>query len=1112
MFGTQTRVFAIAGAVLLCAVASFAANDFITAEFVETVTGKPNATTNGKLYYYYDSTTPANSRLRFEYSLPGKISVIKLYNYTDDSVFSMCTGKTCTGIYISEDPDPWYPDSATYNQAQNPTTGSYYWYTRKTVTGQQVKRILMNQDKAAANPILKIEFNDGRILDIKNSVRNPNGYNANHAKFKIESGYNCPKPNCPLYADIVFVLDNSGSVNGTEWTISKDFVRKLLGKYEFGPKAVEAAVIQFQGNYKHKNCKKKVIDECKTCYTDHEFKTYSVPNKLTAKIIAGKSDSVTYDFDSLNKSLNNKRPESHGTCQGFGLQLAMSVFDKSPRNKNKDKPNRIVIVVTDGQDFCPVRTTNAANKLKKNYGAFIFEVGVGIPSCGKNYHQTFLKGLASSIGSANTTAYYDVKNYDKVKEMSDILFKPICRFSTSDCGSACHGFCGCANCYCPYCNDTGSYCYNNTCKTDGKSSTGCESKEVPCPKGDICTSYVCQGDKSGNERCRSVSNPCTEKKNQYPGKCREVLCNPSKGGCYVQVNDVYCQKQFGNACLQYECTPLKEKPVDSVSGCRVKVNKTKDYQAQLDKNGKGACFAAKCDPITGNLSEVPSCKSKNDLCYTAECKQDDKGTYKCEQIDKNRPNDTVCHKYQCDATKGWIATATSCAVCTLCDTANGCKKVEGCYNCDSDKKKKCIAQGIKSSNSSYCVYGFCTNKAGSCNVIGEIANCLETMAKAAEEMNKAHPDKCYTPACGSTTGLCTLQEVPSTSIPKEFKQTKCMRPVCQKQKDGSWDWGYGPTEVNETCKSDACCFRECRDDEGCHEEDICMNRTTECETYSCVVSAGKPAECKVTKLQLEETECTREVCNASGIKIWVDKDLNAACPPPDKCHEPVCVNDTCSFVEKVSTEEDDVCNKYVCNPATGSFDKIPVCDDGEYCTEDICDVFGECSYEPIICSEKIAMEGYPCFEAICKEGEGKYKCERKLIHDAYIDVCGNCIVVKDDENTPENDDDNGSETSGSEANDDSSSRETNDASSIDFLECTGAPPRPLLTEGLAAASIALIIIAAVVGGVGLTASGVITTKTLIDRAKQADNQSAHTNPLYQTNDTEMSNPAFSDAA
>jgi len=252
----------------------------------------------------------------------------------------------------------------------------------------------------------------------------------------------------------------------------------------------------------------------------------------------------------------------------------------------------------------------------------------------------------------------------------------------------------------------------------------------------------------------------------------------------------------------------------------------------------------------------------------------------------------------------------------------------------------------------------------------------------------------------------------------------------------------------------------------------------------------------MTPANFSETECTKEVCQ-NGKKVLTIKDLNISCPPPDLCYLPLCYGGKCDWVKK-DPAGDDPCKVYTCDPATGKFSESPKFDDGLFCTTNICDVFGECSFEPIVCESQISMEGYPCFEARCKEEADNYKCVRKMRSNAYVDVCGNCIEEKESSVVATSS--SHSAVSGSSTGSDSFESmvvivKSSSEAVVDIVECTGAPPRPLLTEGLAAASIALIVIAAVVIGAGIAASGIIGTKILIDRAKQADNQSAHTNPL-----------------
>jgi len=363
------------------------------------------------------------------------------------------------------------------------------------------------------------------------------------------------------------------------------------------------------------------------------------------------------------------------------------------------------------------------------------------------------------------------------------------------------------------------------------------------------------------------------------------------------------------------------------------------------------------------------------------------------------------------------------------------------------------------------------------------------MQNEVKELNEVYSDRCYNPACGGN-GQCTTYY---TEPPSEMPKTACMKPVCRFQVNrGVWDWEYIQTEENIKCVSDSCTYRECRDDEGCHEEDICTNQTNECVTYSCEKdeSGEKPPQCVFKNANFTETECTIEVCE-DGKKVFKTKNVDEVCDKykGNLCVIARCLNGKCNYTNK-TVENMDLCLNYTCDPKTGEFTNRTKCEDGIYCTEDQCTVFGECKYIPISCSKELDMTNYPCFQARCKEDlQAKtYRCTRKLIQNAFIDVCGNCIIEG-----PKNE--NASSSS----------------SEIDLLECAGAPAKPLLTEGLAAATIGLIILGAVVAGAAVTASSVAGAKTLIERSKNANNQSAHSNPLYENGENELSNPAYQDS-
>jgi len=1177
MFGTQTRFVVVGAAVLFCAVATIATVDVITADFVETRTSLPNSTLRGKLYYYYDSANDGvNSRLRMEYTLPGGATVNNLNHYGDGALYSMCS--KCTGTRTTEKAKPWYynKNEGVYDKSneKDDATG-YYWYTLKVASSaSQVQRILMDGSGAGQSKISKIEMCDGRTLVLSNvKHESTNTYPATHAKFNVDQSLDCPKATCPVFADIVFVLDNSMSLDGTEWQQQIKFVEGVMDEFTFDYySGVEAAVIQFNGNFNFKkecnrNCfesgdkcwkQKQCLPTCVhkgdyatecPCKDDYDYGNVAYPGSKTATVFAGKDDGTGVKGLSASvRELKNDmktRPNNGMTCQGYGLELAMHVLDRSPRKDFAKKPYNIVIAVTDGGDQCPNKTIDAANKLRKEYGAFVIEIGVGMQENCHGYYKDFLRNLASKIGGTTTPAYYDVQDYAAIKTVAEQLFKPLCADfgNQTECGSDCYGFCGCGKCFCPDCVKSDSSCYDIGCKADAnnRTATGCNLTTIPCPiESDICTTYVCDGTKTGDARCTGYANPCTEKYQEAPGTCREVYCNPSKGGCYVHLNNVTCQTAHGNGCLEYECTPVGETPDIALTGCRLVTNKTKLKEDELISNNKSGCFVATCDPTNGEVGEKDICDTPYPKCYTSTCQQNATGGYSCVVEDYKRPDNTECVTYKCEV-EGWVVdteiTDDDCLEAKGGNETNKCNHVYcdpdfpgGCRvdeipecedNCTIEKMAECVKDGVENYSSvDHCVLGMCYVKEVTegdetiynldCNFTMSYENCTETKAEEVEKLNDLYPEKCYTPACGDN-GRCKYVEVP---VPEGMPWTKCMAPVCEKKSDGSWNWVYKPTTVNLTCKSDACTFRECRNDanetlfpDGCHKEDICMNQTTECATYKCNIEGAEPV-CERINATFIETDCTKEVCQ-DGKKVLVNLDPRIVCPGIfkernisfDKCHEAVCLNGMCDMVETKPLGPINECTNYTCNPETGIFDETPKCDDGIYCTSDTCSVQGECKYEAIICDNLISMEAYPCFQARCKEDLEKkdFSCVRKLISDAYIDVCGNCIMEAFDVQ---------SGSSFPETTSNSGSTSESRTKSVDLTQCTGAPAKPLITEGLAAASIALIILFAIIIGAAIAASSVLGTKTLIERAKGADNQSAHSNPLFEENETELSNPTY----
>jgi len=971
------------------------------------------------------------------------------------------------------------------------------------------------------NGVGAIEFYDGRVVRVTNFEVNPTNLPENSPLFSTEPNLNCPVPTCSMYADIVFVLDSSGSVSSSEWKQQANFVISVMNSFSFGDSGAAAAVVQFnapacgkQPSWKYFSSCKNKDDEGNRAQYDWDYSTKCSSNSQcntawnwrspgcccdnenttarTASILAGSgsgnSQTVSTSRDDLITIMRASRTPEGGTCQAMGLDLAMKVFDRSPRNNYANKPHRIVIAVTDGADYCPNKTRAAADKLRNEYDALFLGVGVGL-SC--NYDKDFIKSLTSTV--AGQRAYYDVTNYDAIKNVAEQIFTPLCDELHSPCRPDCNGFCGCGDCFCPTCDSTGSKCDDYRCTAGGGASNGCQMTEIDtCPEDDICTQYQC-ADATGE--CTPIKT-CAEMEANNPGTCRSVKCDLKDGSCKVELDHGFCSRQFDSECMKYECAAEGETSginYDAETGCRLKTDGNKTAECKKMNNG---CWDYTCDITSGECVREDTCGSLNTKCKTFACSQ--AGECVGTEIPAPAAN-TSCIEYACHDESGWGVVLEKTPQYCKDESANKSCKVfrcdvnlpEGCtYDvvedcnelCDS-MTQQCLDEGHSDSTIEQCKLLVCR-----VHDVGEgpepycteskSVNCLDESespaAVEAREMNEANPDVCFTVECDH--GGCKTVMIPKPTE-DDKRDTRCRKNVCVFTEGVGWNWVQRDSEEKTTCVANDCFYKECDDDEGCVSVDICRNRTTACTTFSCVNN-----ECVHEAVELKETECTFEVCENEKI-VTKPKDIKIACPNEDKCKEAVCSElGECVYVNV--THEPNPCKIFECDPKVGWIGRDK-CDDGIYCTNDTCTVNGECRHSSIDCYNELNMSEYPCFRAVCKEDakNKKYVCSRKKRDGVYIDLCGKC--VRED-----------------------GAEESSDVSLVGGDDCTIPEEDVIPKNELAAATIAMIVLGAIIIGAAVASSTVLGTKALLDRAKAANNQSAHSNPLFEGDQTEMSNPAF----
>jgi len=601
----------------------------------------------------------------------------------------------------------------------------------------------------------------------------------------------------------------------------------------------------------------------------------------------------------------------------------------------------------------------------------------------------------------------------------------------------------------------------------------------------------------------TVTDVCAATKKQYPYKCQSVTCKDGK--CPVTFDDDFCKLKHKKDCEIWRCAHEGETPEDKTYGCVMVKNVTAECLGLVKK-----CQKSTCNTDTLSCDTVDECKKNNDKCTQYTCQGSGSSATCKVSYETPRPSnlqDDKCTKYNCFPSDGWKKNDTASLdamkcrkntpeserTCKIfgCDKNIGCtiKDDDACVGACKDLEQQCWSQA--SSTLKKCQYASCVGTSAAdvrCNFTTSdctVSDAAYDAEKKNDPKNAEYDGGCYTYIC-SEYGTCEFQEV----LPKR-KSTACEIWTCTGDREHGWEWVKSYTPAYQNCKNDACYERVCDDEKGCiplHE--ICESKSNKCYNYTC--NANKTCDEEVL---LKKYDCMHEECSEDGtvIEKW-DEDYKVACPELHNCTTVECPNtdkDDPNYGRCVYTNithGDDPCTNYTCNTTDDTWIESPKCDDHNFCTEDKCSVDGECWTVDIDCYKEINMTEYPCFRAACKEDENQekgYRCVRKLKSGAYIDICGRCI--REGELT------SSEKKEGSE----------------EALACTEAPDEPMLKEGLAAASVAMIVLGAVIIGGALATTSVIGTKTLLERARAANNQSAHSNPLFEDNEAEMTNPTFS---
>ena len=181
-------------------------------------------------------------------------------------------------------------------------------------------------------------------------------------------------------ADIVFLLDSSGSVGTTNFQKQKDFVAHFAQSFDIGPQKVQIGVVTFSSA------------------------THNIFNM-----------NKYHDKTSLTNAIHSIPYNSGGTRTDLALK---HVATNSFTSAAGDRPGvaNILIVMTDGQSNQPTLTRQEANKLhQKNIKVFAIGIGSGAS-------RTELDVIAS-----DSHHVFQVTNFNALSTLQAELKKTACK-------------------------------------------------------------------------------------------------------------------------------------------------------------------------------------------------------------------------------------------------------------------------------------------------------------------------------------------------------------------------------------------------------------------------------------------------------------------------------------------------------------------------------------------------------------------------------------------------------------------------------------------------------------------------------------------------------------
>eukprot|EP01091_Cochliopodium_minus_P013276 TRINITY_DN4238_c0_g1_i2.p1 TRINITY_DN4238_c0_g1~~TRINITY_DN4238_c0_g1_i2.p1 ORF type:complete len:1586 (-),score=325.19 TRINITY_DN4238_c0_g1_i2:86-4822(-) len=910
-------------------------------------------------------------KMRLDYFQIGSSSPFMsvYYDYSTKNQYQVCGSSCSRATYITPMPN-FLGDTSTYRSAACETpdypgpracVAACTSYIGTPPAPQGIYSLSYNDTAANTLCLVRFTVQSGKTYGPEWQIQQylTSGWTAaqnpttSSTYTNVIAGVNCPSPTCFAELDVAIAIDESGSIFAANaWPDVQNFVLNLIGGFNIGTQSTRVGLTYFSG-----------LEDCYSNWTG----TASVPcqsknnndpcvdcggrwQQMTTGVITSKSALV---------NLVNSNPGAKGfTCISCGIDVGIKILNFAP----KANIGKVIILMTDG----------AANRVTDGLvqnAKYAYDMGISIIAIGVGPYKLSDLQQITTNDKIFTTA-----NYNQLSTLIQSIVTPLCQpLPAIESCDFCSGLCTCqANCNCPNCNDfnactndncdirqppqgTSGICThsvrncndNNPCTIDTcNNSTGCDySQLTPRPGGLVdtfCIRYSCRNPQGwtttdmGSSLCPASSNKCiinycnttVGTTSGLTGSCQTInLTDPA----YPYGTSVTYRNSGGQTLTVAGCGKPSNAPACAVYGCV-----TNTGACTIDVSACGCYSGADCYDGNGCTHDICSngvCSNPVVDCYSilsnGRCVMNQATNTSSDLGDAYYNGTLTTSDFQLDSSNLPVVGNYSCA------TLACYRFVRNSFTCVARSQTTFQCQrSVSSCSSSACTDSVCRSlNTWTSNRLN--TDCGKTYSRTCNDFQRCTSDVCNPSFSGTT---CS-----NTSCLSGGTAARCV-------------YASNATLCND---GRACTIDSCDNSTGCSYFTPPIPPTNYCLITGCNNSTGNFSRINTTRCAVSNDLCVINYCDVSS----------TSCQTIDKRALAVGTNVTYTdglgvvrVVYGCAGNATNNCTVYGCSNGNCFVDSSTcpcannsVCDDGNGCTNDICNSqTGKCENIPVDCFSELS--------------------------------------------------------------------------------------------------------------------------------------------------------------